>query len=164
MCGMKGGDADDGGKRPLDENDPFGASLRTSLRGETLMVADPAFGWARLSRAIDRNAGARTRRRPWTWQAAAAVLFAVALGQGAWIATSSPDRFDLAANDGAVALQVAFRPDASEAELRALLSQIGAEIVAGPSALGLYDIAVADPASAQEVLAATPIVEGVSAP
>lgn len=163
---MRRGDTDGGGERPLDEDDPFGASLRTSLRGEAFVVADPAFGWVRLSHAIDRDAGARTRRRPWMWRAAAAVLFAVALGQGAWIATSSSDRFDLAANDGAVApaLQVAFRPDASEAELRALLSQIGAEIVAGPSALGLYGVAVADPASAREVLAATPIVEGVSAP
>ena len=102
------------------------------------------------------------------WQAAAVALFLVALAQGAWIATSGSDRFDLASDDGGAAvgasLQVAFSPDATEAEMRALLGRLGAQIVVGPSVLGLYGVAVADPAAARDALAAAPIVESVSLP
>lgn len=39
-------------------------------------------------------------------------------------------------------LQITFRPDAREADLRAVLSSVQAEIVSGPGALGVYTIEV----------------------
>lgn len=46
------------------------------------------------------------------------------------------------AADNAVVLTVAFNPRASEADIRAVLTSAGAQVVAGPSALGLYRLAV----------------------
>ena len=42
-----------------------------------------------------------------------------------------------------VVFTVAFKPQASEAAIRALLAQAQAQIIGGPSALGLYRVAVA---------------------
>jgi anti-sigma factor RsiW len=43
-------------------------------------------------------------------------------------------------------IAVGFAPEATEAQLRALLGELDAEIVAGPSALGLYTLALFDTA------------------
>ena len=42
-------------------------------------------------------------------------------------------------------LQVTFRPDATEASIRALLLDVAAVLVDGPSAIGVYRIAFATP-------------------
>ena len=67
-----------------------------------------------------------------------------------------------AAGSGA---RIAFRPDAAEAEIRALLLSVEAEITAGPSAIGLWQLGFADDArrdAALSQLRARPdIVESV---
>ena len=63
-------------------------------------------------------------------------------------------------------LQVTFQPGATEAQIRALLSETGAQIVGGPGALGVYSLAVAPAklAAARERLAARrDVVESVRA-
>lgn len=95
------------------------------------------------------------------WQVAAALVAAVAIGQFtlgpdmsgpeagslAEMATQAPagDSFALAEGETGAPLDVAFRAafsaDATEGALRALLLEAGLQIVAGPSAIGLYDLA-----------------------
>lgn len=69
-----------------------------------------------------------------------------------------------AAPAGRVLLSVAFKPDAREAELRDLLGRVGAEIVGGPSALGLWQVAVPSAAADQalaQLRAAAGLVDSV---
>src|SRR5690606_33504609 len=87
------------------------------------------------------------RSRTWMWQAAAAVAVAALLGQtflprGA----GAPEGggYVLAGAEQPGALVVSFAPDAAEARLRDLLVGADLEIVAGPSALGLYRLDVLD--------------------
>jgi hypothetical protein len=114
-----------------------------------------AFGWARLSRAIDADAAAPPRRGGWwpgrfpRWQAAAALIVAVAAWQ--FVAVPGPSEpggvYGVASDPvsrGSFIAQVAFRPQAREQQIRQLLQAAGARIVAGPNALGLYEIAFAD--------------------
>ena len=65
------------------------------------------------------------------------------------------------------AVIVAFAPDATEAQIRALLQEIGATVTDGPSALGLWTLSFADEGRRTEGLtrlqAATGIVESVQA-
>ncbi len=64
----------------------------------------------------------------------------------------------------AVVLGVVFNADAREAEVRAVLAAAGAQIVGGPSALGLYLVAVPKPqaeAAIATLQASKPTVESV---
>lgn len=70
----------------------------------------------------------------------------------------------ISAAPGKVLLTLAFRPDASEASIRGLLTSVGLQIVAGPSALGLYVLAVpAEQAESSlvQLRLATSVVESV---
>lgn len=61
-------------------------------------------------------------------------------------------------------ITIAFRPNATEQDIRQLLVSVNAQLIAGPSALGLYEVAIdKDHASAAiaQLRAATPIVESV---
>jgi anti-sigma factor RsiW len=124
------------------------------------------FGLARLMRDVDREGRAGpetpTRRVPaWFWQAAAALALVALLAQSLFMYDSGAPGYQLAGDaDGAVV--VAFDPDATEAAIRALLNELGLEIVGGPSALGLYQ--VADPSGEVteadlEALRDAPLVE-----
>lgn len=67
-----------------------------------------------------------------------------------------------AAAAGRVLLSVAFKPDAREADLRALLASVNAEVAAGPSALGLWQLTVPAEAAEQALMqlrAASTLVE-----
>lgn len=70
----------------------------------------------------------------------------------------------MAVSSDPVLLTVAFRPEATESAMRSTLASAGAQIVSGPSALGLYLVAVprdqAD-AMATQLLAASAVVESV---
>jgi anti-sigma factor RsiW len=50
-------------------------------------------------------------------------------------------------------MQITFKPDATEKQIREALRASGVEIVAGPSALGVYQARSADPINAQKSLA-----------
>jgi len=117
-------------------------------------------GWARVRASIRRETEFRPRRSrtflDLRWMAAAAAVLVVVqtgviayltLGPGAGPALYQP----LGAEQQRPVLQVRFRPDASEARIRALLRETGVEIVAGPSALGIYSLAPVE--GGQEALA-----------
>lgn len=128
-------------------------SIRQAVReGGEATTAD-ALGWRRLQRALPpRERPATADQRPPAapmWRAAAAVLAAVVLGQAIMLSNTTRDRYVTAGDPtqvvtAAVTLQVAFHADASEQSLRALLLDTQGQIVAGPSALGLYQLQFAD--------------------
>lgn len=139
------------------------ALARAMARARTkdpVRSASSAFGWARLSRAIDAQPLARPGliRLPdrfSRWQTAAAVFLAVAVWQFA--AVPSLQEHGRGAGPGygmaggpqtpTFIARVTFRPEATELQIRQALLQVGAHLVAGPSALGLYDLAFANQAA-----------------
>ncbi len=129
-----------------------------------------AFGWARLAREIEAQPVAR-RFSGWhlAATAAAAALAAVLAWQVIVPSADAPDGFVTASGEtGAADLRVSFVPQTTEAEMRAALAAIGARIVDGPGALGLYALDLpegSDSAAAAETLrAARGVVESVSLP
>ena len=124
-----------------------------------------AFGWARLSRAIDGEARApapaRSAASP-LWRYAAAALAVVALGQFALLATSGApapgDARYLTASDDEVAgghmVRVAFAGDARQEAVTALLQSVDGEIAGGPGALGLFLVRFEDEAAQAAALEA----------
>ena len=127
-------------------------------------------GWARLSRAIDAEpSAAPSRSSRWVGFAATAAASVVAwqflavpllhVGPGPGYAPVSQQTAGFAAT-------VAFAPGVTEAALRSLLLDIGAEVTGGPSALGMWTIIFASDAARQEGiarLASAPEVESVQA-
>ncbi|MEZ5910827.1 MAG: hypothetical protein R3D84_00335 [Paracoccaceae bacterium] len=120
-------------------------ALRTTMQDDP--VRSPGeFGLARLMRDIDREPrAAQPSRRSGAvlWQAVAAIALALLLGQTLWTLNRTNPRLELAGEEDAV-LTVAFRPGATEEQIRNLLTAAGAEIVAGPSALGFYAVVAVD--------------------
>lgn len=135
--------------------------------------------------AAGGGAPPQATQRPWLWQAVAAFAVAGFLGQTFWTQVMAtrpgvPGGFQMAGAPAVVTpvpappaiplaaaptpagglLTVAFAPDATESAIRELLLAQGLEIVAGPSALGLYTLRADDPVAAQAALqAATALVE-----
>ena len=109
-------------------------------------------GWARLSRAIAQDGQhSLWRRDVRTWQAAACVLVAVGTWQLAvapWLASDAndPARFQTATGpantlDAAATVRIGFAATATAEAIAALLRETNANIVDGPSALGLFTVA-----------------------
>lgn len=130
-----------------------------------------AFGWARLSRAIDGEARAPSRAPARSaasplWRYAAAALAVVALGQFALLATSGApapgDARYLTASDAGAAVdhvgghmvRVAFAGDARQEAITALLQSVDGEIAGGPGALGLFLVRFEDEAAQAAALEA----------
>lgn len=158
-------------------------AIRATMRAEE--VASPGeFGLARLMRDLDAEArvaapvAANDNLVPLSrlriWQVAAAVVLAVGIGFNLpqigpgsapmERAESEPAGFTLASGGAAADFTVVFAPDATEAELRALLLEAGLEIVSGPSALGIYGLGLIDAEmsdAAFAALSASAIVEDV---
>lgn len=152
------------------------ATIRAEMQAEE--VRSPGeFGLARLLRDVGRDGGGAVevpsnvvplRSRTWMWQAAAAVAVVALLAQtflphGA--GTPQGGGYVLAGAEEPGALVVSFAPGATEERIRGLLQGADLEIVAGPTALGLYRLDVIDGgdlASATAALrAAGDIVESV---
>ncbi|WP_238367226.1 hypothetical protein [Mesobacterium pallidum] len=127
-------------------------------------------GWRRLEAEIKRSAPANVPTTPRTafWRVAAVVLGALVLGQGAYIATApgdAPTYRTVSEEAEGFVLAVAFTADAQMAETQALLREIGARVVDGPSAIGLFRLAfdsAEDLAAARAALAASPLIDLVS--
>ena len=142
----------------------FLTSLRDQMQAEP--VDSPGeIGLTQLMDRLDRAEPANLTRPPRLWQIAAGVLLAIALVQGAFLMSpgGDPSRYELA-GDVEPTLTASFRPDVTEAELRAALLAAGVEIVTGPSALGLYGLAPlegVDVDAARDALLETGIVESL---
>lgn len=132
-------------------------ALRRRMQETPVPSSPGSLGLARLMRAIE----AETPRRQSRWQgtglvaasvAMAAVLssaltFVVMRGGGDVVYEQA------SGDDPGAALTVAFRPEASEGAIAALLREKGLVIVDGPSALGLYRIALPYDADPEEAVA-----------
>ncbi|TPE51007.1 hypothetical protein [Amaricoccus solimangrovi] len=141
-------------------------------------------GWARLSRALDAEAGAEphagARARtgaapPRRWREPLRIAAAALLAVGLWQFGVVPflgNRGDEglyrpATKAEAGTVTVAFVPEATEARIRALLGEIGAVVTGGPSALGLWTLGFPDlesrDAGLRRLLAEPSIVESAQA-
>ena len=144
------------------------AEIRQEMQAEEIRSPGD-FGLARLLREVGREgavpAAPPASGRTWMWQAAAAVALAALLAQT--LLQGTPDRaaYDLAGAAPTAELTVSFIPGATEEQIRTLLVNAGVEIVAGPSALGFYDLTVLAPdqrAAATDTLRAAPdIIESI---
>ena len=78
------------------------------------------------------------------WKVAAAALLVVAIGQTAWIAQdfmSAPAGYQTVGDAAAEhVLAVKFAPSATEQDIRTLLQRVGARMIDGPGASGIYRI------------------------
>lgn len=118
---------------------------------------DHEFSWAKLSKAVDAlpNTKASIPRaandnRVSLWRAAAFAFGVLAIGQSVVLFSQT----DKAGTDAELYIPVTetaeleanilFTPEASSREITELLNKLDAEIVGGPSAMGLYDIRFRD--------------------
>ena len=131
--------------------------LRAAIQEQPTVPLSAEQGFDRLLRQMDGPApghaqGAAQRRfglavAPLWTRAAAAAVALIAVGAGAWIAVDGGDReaaefATLARNTTIedVRLDVIFAESVTEADMRAVLSEVDGNIVAGPSPLGRYTI------------------------
>jgi hypothetical protein len=140
-------------------------------------VADGAeLGWLRLARQLDTAA---PRPRPARWQmATAAALLAVIGAQSVFLYRGDRAHREeirqLGAAPGGVRenewrIQVRFRDGATLAEIESVLTAADARVIDGPSALGIYELAVsrarfADAQAAARWLGEQPVVAQGMAP
>jgi len=141
-------------------------AIRTTMQAEE-SYSPGEIGLARLLRDVgEQPVATRPTSRPWLWQVAAAVLLAVVLGQSFMMTRNGdPGGYQLAGGDAAII--IAISPDATEAQFRELLLNAGVEIISGPSALGFYELKIAEGRTADEVhaiLEASAIIESISPP
>lgn len=119
----------------------------------TTAAATPRRGWWDTVRAQYERYGEMLRRTPplirWTLvtQSAFTLVFAVML---VWQAPWASERFYRTLSSSSdrtaqkrVQIRVVFADDITEKDLRALLTEVRGTIVAGPSPLGVYTVAVA---------------------
>ncbi|MEC7259648.1 MAG: hypothetical protein VXW58_17705 [Pseudomonadota bacterium] len=140
---------------------------RAALAGEATEAPPGALGWARLERALDR-APVSARWPAWQVAAASAVAtvllwqFVVVPG---FVAGSDGGYVTATGTAKGVSATVAFAPESTEAQIRALLLASGATITGGPSALGFWTLGFADAAARDAALAqmrsAVGVVESV---
>ena len=147
---------------------PQGASLSHGAQGST--------SWARFTSWILESLAPRSPARAF---AVAAVVLAQTAVIGSLLMRETSEQTPLsgasvgtsvstsaAATQGMALFTVAWRADAREADIRALLASAQAQIVAGPSALGLYRVMVPvtlAPAGLAALQAASHLVESVQA-
>lgn len=131
-----------------------------------LMQADDSvqppgeLGLARLMRDIKAEAAppqaANLPGSPKFWKIAAVLVFGLLVAQSTYFGLTRGDDFTLAEGDVVVSadhiIRVAFGPEATEAQIRALLLELELTIVDGPSALGLYTLVAADEAARDAAL------------
>jgi len=122
-------------------------NMREVSRQQDQTLPD-AFAWQRLKRDIKQSSRVKhSSRRSW-WQPglgiAAAVLIVV---QGVFIfdLKQSSDSYTQAGyQQSGLIVQVKINPQATEVQIRNLMLDLEAEIVAGPSARGLYRIKLSE--------------------
>ena len=114
--------------------------------------ADHEFGWARLSKAIAEDTASAPEQMPAAndngrvWKIATLAFGLIALVQAGFlfntpaIAPTDDPIYVPVAETQKLEVRIIFADDATSADISALLNQVEGEIVAGPSAIGLYDV------------------------
>ncbi len=159
------------------------SAIRSGMQAED-MKTPGEFGLARLMRDVDRQTaraadhradagGARRgiapfRSRTTLWQAMAAVAVLGIVAQSYFLRPATnlevnvaPAGYVLAGSEERGALLVGFAAGATEAAIRGLLLDAELEIVAGPSALGLYRLDVLDGADVETATGLLRSAEGI---
>jgi hypothetical protein len=118
-------------------------NMRATMQAEDAGFSPGELGLARLMRDVDTPSAQSIAPRARIWQIAAAVLLAVTIGQTTLLMRpdDSGHGFELAGETPA-AFTITVAPDTTEFALRALLLDAEVEIIAGPSALGIYHLAL----------------------
>jgi len=133
----------------------FLTKLSENLKADADDFEPGEFGWSRLNRDIDasmpdQSGESQTPKYPATpkfWRYAAMALAVLSVGQGALL-IQKPTQVNENAryvtvsstSQDYVGAIIGFNPEASEAELREVLHASHAEIISGPSPLGLYTV------------------------
>ncbi|MEL6376001.1 MAG: hypothetical protein AAFQ04_02240 [Pseudomonadota bacterium] len=149
-------------------------AMRESMQKEAEVQSPGEFGLARLLRDIEAETmtappAANIPAPPRFWKIAAMVVFGLFIAQTAYLGLSDGSGFELAGEEESIGvgptLVVAFNPDATEAQIRALMLELDLMIIDGPSALGLYTLAATDEAARTAALSAlkqrTRLIESV---
>jgi anti-sigma factor RsiW len=141
-------------------------NIRATLRAEQIDFSPGEMGLARLMRDVEAERKAAPAAGAMLWKIAAALLFVIAIGQTVLLTTDGAPEAGYTLAGGAKAdFSITVQPDATEAELRELLLDAGVEIVSGPSALGIYELALTQTASrdstAEKLRAASDIIESL---
>ena len=105
-------------------------------------------GWRRLSAALNKPQKQKVWRRSVPiWQAAASVFGAVALWQVVAVPVFQAEKLTepkyVTAGETQkeqFVLRVSFAPQATIVEVNSVLAELGAQLVAGPSSLGIYTV------------------------
>jgi len=140
-------------------------------------IADGAeLGWLRLARQL-RAATPRPRRARWQMTAAAALLAVIGVQSVFLYRSDRAHREEIRQLGAAPAgvrenewrIQVRFRDGATLAEIESVLAAAEARVIDGPSALGIYELAVsrarfADAQAAARWLSEQPVVAQGTAP
>lgn len=115
-------------------------ALREQVRAETVQPPTE-FGLKRLLRDVRKENDPPARQ--W-WRPALAAAALVIVIQGILLVNLWPRDTVYTPLGGAerAELQVRFRPEASEEQIRAALNAVGARIVGGPGALGIYRLRI----------------------
>jgi hypothetical protein len=109
-----------------------------------------------------------SRRLPWSMAIAAAVMLSQAVIIGALLDRPASDPITSlsgAASASGPLLQITFQPTATETQIRAVLSSVRGEIVAGPGALGVYAVRVPDgqgPLALKTLSSASTVIDSVA--
>ncbi|MEH7828540.1 anti-sigma factor family protein [Gemmobacter denitrificans] len=146
------------------------AALRDAMQAEPVPQTAVELGLARLMRDIGRidTPAPRSMR----WQIAASLVLAAGLGAtGGYLAQPGAEEvvYEQASGEaGLPQLTVAFVPGATMAQITELLRANGVTLVDGPSAIGLYRLAVPEGvdgfALAESLRMAVDLVESVDDP
>lgn len=154
----------------------FYRAMQQQVRATAEAGAPPGqFGWARLQKAIRASTPSAPSRAKEAWRIAAIALAGVVGVESFLLAAGAfnppAPRYVPVAQapaEGELSLSVAFAPEATEAALRALLVETNATIVAGPTAIGFYELRFADAAALdaarKRFLARPELVESVNPP
>ena len=149
----------------LSDNPDFQAEIEfqqklMSARPDTAEQSDTEFGWARLSRSIDQLEADKTDHISHSiqttretsifqgmWKIAAVFLACLSIGQAFYISKSQSDQhYQLAseADKPGTTLQIGFSNETNFRDLTKFSLDHNAQIISGPSKLGIYTLAFPD--------------------
>lgn len=129
--------------------------MRDSMQQTSVDGFPEEFAWQRLKRDMQQQPVTQAHQKPGWWRQGIAVAAAVVIAVQAGLIVSLNQDVESYTQAGykqpGTILQIKVNPAASEAQFRELLLGINAELVAGPSATGLYRIRLPQKSTEQDV-------------